>query len=110
MRTSGRRMRTDAEMIKTRALNSLVIVVRNADEDPKIRPTFEIEHEPGIFDRLFGQPGTLPDEHEFYRSPTPIPAPDLDPVPYLDGRQRSAPKQSVPRKGIFRRLRDFFDL
>src|SRR5471032_1409051 len=45
-------MRADAEMIKTRALNSLVIVVRNADEYSEISSAFEIEHEPGIFDRL----------------------------------------------------------
>jgi len=39
-------------MIKTRALNSLIIVMRNADEYSEIGSTFEIEHEPGIFDRL----------------------------------------------------------
>src|ERR1700738_3501811 len=52
MRASGRRMRADAEMIKTRALNSLVIVMRYTDENPEIGSALEIEHESGIFDRL----------------------------------------------------------
>src|SRR4030095_14226859 len=46
-------------MIKTGALKSLVIVMRNADEYSKIGSTFEIEHEPGVFDRL---PGGLEQE------------------------------------------------
>ena len=46
-------------MIKTRALDSLVIVMRNADEYSKISPAFEIEDEAGIFDRL---PGGLEQE------------------------------------------------
>ena len=54
MRASGRRMGADAEMIERCALNSLIIVMRNADEDPEIGSVFEIEHEPGIFDRLPG--------------------------------------------------------
>ena len=45
-------MRSDTEMIKTRALNSLIIVMRNADENSEIGSAFEIEHESGIFDRL----------------------------------------------------------
>src|SRR5262249_27268674 len=40
------------KMIKTRALNSLVIVMRNADENSDIGSAFEIEDESGIFDRL----------------------------------------------------------
>ena len=48
-------MRADAEMIKTRALDSLVIVVRNADENSEVGSSFEIEHEPGVFDRLPGR-------------------------------------------------------
>ena len=39
-------------MIKTRALNSLVIVMRNADENSEIGSAVEIEDESGIFDRL----------------------------------------------------------
>src|SRR5438552_18399887 len=39
-------------MIKTRALNSLVIVMRNADENSEIGSAFEIEDESGVFDRL----------------------------------------------------------
>src|SRR4029077_14195352 len=48
---SGRRMRSDTEMIKTRALNSLIIVMRDADENPEIGSAFEIEDECRIFDR-----------------------------------------------------------
>ena len=39
-------------MIKTRALNSLIIVMRNADENSEVGSAFEIEDESGIFDRL----------------------------------------------------------
>ena len=39
-------------MIGARALNSLIIVVRNADEYAEIGATFEIEHESGVFDGL----------------------------------------------------------
>ena len=39
-------------MIKTRALDSLIIIMRNADENSEIGSTFEIEDESGIFDRL----------------------------------------------------------
>src|SRR5687767_11887281 len=59
MRASGRRMRADAEMIKTRALNSLVIVMRNPNKYSEIGASFEIEHKPGVFDRL---PGGLEEE------------------------------------------------
>ena len=52
VRAPGRRMRSDTEMIKTRALNSLIIVMRNADENSEIGSAFEIEDESGIFDRL----------------------------------------------------------
>src|SRR4026208_2226637 len=45
-------MRSDTKMIKTGALNSLIIVVRNADENSEIGSAFEIEDESGIFDRL----------------------------------------------------------
>jgi hypothetical protein len=45
-------MRSDTEMIKTRALDSLIIIMRNADENSEIGSFFEIEHESGIFDRL----------------------------------------------------------
>ena len=52
MRAPRRRMRADAEMIETRALNSLVIVMRYADENSEIGSAFEIEDESGIFDRF----------------------------------------------------------
>ena len=45
-------MRANAEMIKARALNSLIIVMRNTDENSEIGSALEIEHESGIFDRL----------------------------------------------------------
>ena len=45
-------MRSDTEMIKTRALDSLIIIMRNADENSEIGSFFEIEHESGIFDRF----------------------------------------------------------
>ena len=35
-----------------RALDDLVVVVRNADEHADVGALFEIEHEPGVFDRL----------------------------------------------------------
>ena len=41
-------MRSDTEMIKTRALNSLIIVMRNADKHSEIGSFFEIEHESGV--------------------------------------------------------------
>ena len=41
-------------MIKTRALDSLIIVMRNADEDSEIGSALEIEHEAGVFDRFPG--------------------------------------------------------
>src|SRR6476469_1269233 len=52
VRAPGGRMRSDTEMIKTRALDSLIIIMRNADETSEIGSFFEIEHESGIFDRL----------------------------------------------------------
>src|SRR5438552_1719633 len=52
VRAPGRRIRSDTEMIKTRALDSLIIIMRNADENSEIGSTFEIEDESGIFDRL----------------------------------------------------------
>src|ERR1700730_7392014 len=52
MRASGRRMRADAEMIKTRALNSLIVIMRYTDENSEIGSALEIQHESGIFDRL----------------------------------------------------------
>src|SRR5260370_9028532 len=52
MRTPGRRIRADAEMIKTRALNSLVIVMRYTDENPQIGSALEIEQKSGVLDRL----------------------------------------------------------
>src|SRR4029077_9722725 len=45
-------MRSDTEMIKTRALDSLIIIMRNADENSDIGSTFEIQDESGIFNRL----------------------------------------------------------
>ena len=45
-------MRRDAEVIPARALDALVVVVRNADEHPEVGAFLEIEHEPGVFDRL----------------------------------------------------------
>src|SRR5882672_8717639 len=45
-------MGANGEMIKRCALNSLVIVMRNANENSEIGSAFEIEHESGIFDRL----------------------------------------------------------
>ena len=45
-------MRSDTEMIKTRALDSLIIIMRNADENSEIGSSFEIEHESGVFDRF----------------------------------------------------------
>src|SRR6478736_5219495 len=52
VRAPGGRMRSDTEMIKTRALDSLIIIMRNADENSEIGSFFEIEDESGIFDRL----------------------------------------------------------
>ena len=40
------------EVIPRRALDSLVVVVRNADEHPEVGSVFEIEHEAGVLDRL----------------------------------------------------------
>ena len=39
-------------MVKTRALNSLIIVMRYTDENAEIGSALKIEHEPSIFDRL----------------------------------------------------------
>src|SRR2546423_10021569 len=39
-------------MVKGSALNSLVIVVRNADEDSQIGSPLQIQHETGVLDRL----------------------------------------------------------
>src|SRR4029453_17528072 len=50
VRTSGRSVRTDTEMIGRRALKSLIIVMRNADKPSEIGSFFEIEHESGVFD------------------------------------------------------------
>src|SRR5437763_2273476 len=55
MRAPSRRMRTDAEMIKTGALEPLVIVMRYTDENAKVRSALEIEHESRIFDRFPGR-------------------------------------------------------
>ena len=43
-------VRTDTEMIERRALDSLIIIMRNADEHSEIGSFFEIEHESGVFD------------------------------------------------------------
>ena len=41
-------------MIERCALNSLIIVMRNADEDTEVGSVVKIEHEPCIFDSLPG--------------------------------------------------------
>ena len=45
-------MRRDPVMIERRALHSLIVVMGNADEDADVAALFEIEDQPGIFDRL----------------------------------------------------------
>ena len=55
MGATSRRMRTDAGMIERCALNSLIIVMRNADEDAEIGSALQIEHEPCILDSLPGR-------------------------------------------------------
>src|SRR3954470_461704 len=54
MRTAGRRMRSDTGVVERRALDSLVVVMRNANINPDVASFLEIEDEPGIFD---GFPG-----------------------------------------------------
>ena len=55
VRMAGRRMRADARAVATTALDSLVVVVRDADENADIRPLAQIKHEPGVFHRLPGR-------------------------------------------------------
>ena len=47
-------MGADAKVIERCALDSLIIVMRNADEDTEVGSVFKIEHEPCIFDSLPG--------------------------------------------------------
>ena len=54
MRATSRRLGADAEMIERCALNSLIIVMRNADEDTEVGSVVKIEHEPCIFNSLPG--------------------------------------------------------
>src|ERR1700730_14434678 len=52
MCASGRRMRSDAKMIKAGALEPLVIIMRNADENSEVGSAFQIKDQPCVFDRL----------------------------------------------------------
>ena len=52
MRAPGRRVRADAEVIEGVALDSLIIVMRNADENAEIGAALEIEHEARVLDRF----------------------------------------------------------
>ena len=54
MGATSRRLGTNAEMIERCALNSLIIVMRNADEDTEVGSVVKIEHEPCIFNSLPG--------------------------------------------------------
>ena len=45
-------MGTDARGIPRCPLDDLIVIVRDAREDRKVRPIFEIEHESRVFDRL----------------------------------------------------------
>src|SRR4030095_21262 len=54
MRATSRRMWADAKMIERCALNSLIIVMRNADEDTEVGSVVKIEHESCIFNSLPG--------------------------------------------------------
>ena len=52
VRAAGRRVRADAGMVERGALDSLVVVVRNPDEDSEIGSVLEIEHHACVLDRL----------------------------------------------------------
>src|SRR3954462_4384148 len=52
MRAAGGCVRRDTEVIECRALNPLVVVMRNADEYADIAPLFQIQNYPCVFDRL----------------------------------------------------------
>src|SRR5689334_24785002 len=52
MRAAGGGVGRDAEMIESGALDSLVIVMRNADEDADVAALLEIENNACIFDRF----------------------------------------------------------
>ena len=54
MGATSRRLGTNAEMIEWCALNSLIIVMRNADEDTEVGAVVKIEHEPRVFNSLPG--------------------------------------------------------
>ena len=45
-------MRADAGVIPRRALDHLIVVVRNADEHAEVGALLEIEHHARVFDRL----------------------------------------------------------
>ena len=50
MSTPGWSVGADAEMIERRALDPLVIVVRNPHEHTQVGSMFEVEHDPRVFD------------------------------------------------------------
>ena len=74
-----------------RALNSLVIVMRDADEYSEIGSTFEIQHESGIFDRL---PGGLEEEPMLRIHVGSFPRRDAKKLPleFIDRVDKSAPQ------------------
>src|SRR4051812_8378028 len=50
MRAARCRVRGDAKVIERSALNALVVVMRNSNEDADVAPFLEIEDQAGIFD------------------------------------------------------------
>src|SRR4029077_2989967 len=91
VRAPGRRIRSDTEMIKTRALDSLIIIMRNADENSEISSAVEIEHESGIFNRL---PCGLEEETMLRIHVRRFPRRDTKElrIKLIDGVNKSAPK------------------
>src|SRR5260370_12071381 len=91
VRAPGRRIRSDTEMIKTRALDSLIIIMRNADENSEIGSAVEIEHESAIFNRL---PCGLEEEPMLRIHVRRFPRRDTKKlrIKLIDGVNKSAPK------------------
>ena len=52
VRVAGRGVRADARAVAPAALNRLVVVVRDADENAYVRPVLQVEHQPGVFHRF----------------------------------------------------------
>ena len=59
MRCAGRRVRTDAGGVPGAALDDLVVIMRNSNEQREVRPLLKIQHNARILHRL---PGRLQQE------------------------------------------------